>query len=276
LLLRELIIDQTRYWVELSDGPFEEGAYVHYDRQARRIKVSRGLARQERIGLVAGLLLGECQKTAYQRAASDLLSVEVQRALRADLGVPGQQDTQGYKLVATPWDLDACFGVSPEFADPRLIKPSDIGLILRKGGGGSLPALAAWGAQELGAEASTGVHEAFWSSNVESQRCLVPATGWFDFTPDAPAMYLLASASLFAFAGVWGRVEVPGGGTRLVFTILRTGPEGGGSGVGGTMPVVLAPDEYTPWLDPASDVSALMDRVRVPWPKDDLIRLGLG
>ncbi len=106
-------------------------------------------------------------------------------------------------------------------------------------------------------------------------KTLVPATGWFDYVPKKPAMYLLASATLFAFAGVWGRVNTPGGETYLVFTVLTTEPGNGGSAEPDSMPVVLAPDEYDPWLDPTSDASKLIERVRTPWPKHDLIRMEL-
>lgn len=274
--MTDIDIDGHRYRIELSPGPFNDGEYVRYDRQTHTVVVSHDLAPHRRMSLVAGLLLTESQRIAYQRAAAGLMAVEVDEALRDALGTPRRRGSQAYKLTTTPMELDTHFGVSPEFATSRVVGPGDEGLIVRMDGGVPVPALASWGCDDQSAAVTTNPDDEFWSLNVQTGRCMVPATGWFDLEPRKPVMHLLSSAKLFAFAGVWGRVNAPGGEKRLVFTVLTTEP--GNADAGGTdpMPVVLAPDEYCPWLDPATDVPALIDQVRRPWPKNDLIHMALG
>ncbi len=271
----EIELDGHRYRIELSPEPFDDGEHVRYDRQTQTVEVSHDLEPHRRMSLVAGFLLTESQRVAYQRAAASLMSSVVDGAIRDGLGTLRQRGVQSYKLVTTPWDLDARFGVSPEFSASRIVEPGGEGLIIRTDRDVSVPALASWGAEGSGDVTSASVEDEFWSLNVETHRCLVPATGWFDYVPKNPVMYLLSSASLFAFAGVWGHVLNANGEKRLVFTVLTTEPGNGGSIGPDSMPVVLAADEYAPWLDPTSDASKLIKRIRTPWPKQDLVRMEL-
>jgi putative SOS response-associated peptidase YedK len=275
-MLTEIDIDGARYQIALCSGPFEDGEFVRYERESRTVFVSHDLAPDKRMSLVTGLLLAESQRVAFQRAATGLMSTEVDDLLRDGLGTPRRRGVMGYKLITTPWDLDARFGVSPEFAAPRIVQPANEGLIVLMEGPVSVPVLASWGIEGSGAVADTSPEDDFWSLNVQTHRCLVPATGWFDYVPGKPAMYMLASATLFAFAGVWGHVSGPDGEARLVFTVITTEPGVDGHGGSDSMPVVLAPDEYAHWLDPNCDAPKLIERVRTPWPKHDLIRMELG
>jgi putative SOS response-associated peptidase YedK len=96
-----------------------------------------------------------------------------------------------------------------------------------------------------------------------SRRCLVPADGWFEWARrlDSPAKqpYFVTpqDGSGLAFAGLW---EVWGRGDDRVYTCtVVTAPAVGAlTEIHPRMPLVLPPDRWAAWLDPArEDVEAL-------------------
>jgi putative SOS response-associated peptidase YedK len=98
-----------------------------------------------------------------------------------------------------------------------------------------------------------------------SRRCLVPADGWYEWAKrlDSPTKqpYFITpeDGSGLAFAGlyeVWGRGE-----DRLYTCTVVTAPAVGAlTGIHPRMPLVLPPDRWADWLDPArDDVEALAE-----------------
>ena len=96
-----------------------------------------------------------------------------------------------------------------------------------------------------------------------ARRCLVPADGWFEWAKrlDSPAKqpYFVTpqDGSFLAFAGLW---EVWGrGDDRLYTCTVVTAPAVGALvEIHPRMPLVLPPERWAAWLDPArEDVEAL-------------------
>lgn len=96
-----------------------------------------------------------------------------------------------------------------------------------------------------------------------SRRCLVPADGWYEWakrldSPGKQPYYVTPrDGSVLAFAGLW---EVWGrGGERLYTCTIVTAPAVGElAGIHERMPLVLPPDRWAAWLDPAGgDVAEL-------------------
>lgn len=73
-------------------------------------------------------------------------------------------------------------------------------------------------------------------------RCLVPASGFYEWRPsDRQPFYFERVDKLpLAFAGIWKRV-----GDHLEATVITTTPNGDMSGVHHRMPVILSPDRGT-------------------------------
>lgn len=157
----EVQLDGNCYRIEQGLKPFDDGEYVRYNRQTHTVVVSEDLAPHKRMSLVAGLLLAENRRIAYQRAATGLMSLRVDESLRDVLGTSRRQGVQGYKLITTPIDLDAHFGVSPEYAAARIVELGNEGLIISRCGGETVPALATWGIEDSSTAAGTGSDEAF-------------------------------------------------------------------------------------------------------------------
>jgi putative SOS response-associated peptidase YedK len=89
----------------------------------------------------------------------------------------------------------------------------------------------------------------------KSQRCLVPADGFYEWKREGktkqPYCFEVNDGELFAFAGLWDRWIDPQGEPIETCTILTTTPNSLMAGIHDRMPVILRPDNYTLWLDPA-------------------------
>jgi putative SOS response-associated peptidase YedK len=101
----------------------------------------------------------------------------------------------------------------------------------------------------------------FWRDAFRQYRCLVPATGWREFKPEGkhkqPYQFRLEHR-LFAFAGLWSRWTSPDGELVESFAVITTAPNEQASAFHDRMPLVLPPELYDGWLDPAADAEPLL------------------
>jgi len=98
------------------------------------------------------------------------------------------------------------------------------------------------------------------------RRCVVPASAWFEWTGPQGSKtkhrFARADGQPAWFAGIWDRCTTPDAGEFASFTIL-TGPSAGRlADYHDRAPVILEPDEWSRWLDPAQDAGELMAAVR--------------
>jgi len=101
----------------------------------------------------------------------------------------------------------------------------------------------------------------FWRRAFQQYRCLVPATGWREFKPEGkvkqPYQFRL-ERRLFAFAGLWSRWVSPDGEVVESFAVITTPPSPQAAVFHDRMPLVLPPELYDGWLDPAADAQPLL------------------
>ncbi len=96
---------------------------------------------------------------------------------------------------------------------------------------------------------------------LERQRCLIPATGFYEWQkmPDGrrrPWCYALPDDAPFAFAGLWDTMHDADGRDFRAFTIVTTAANDLIRPVHDRMPVLLAPEAEAAWLDPAGQAPA--------------------
>jgi putative SOS response-associated peptidase YedK len=108
----------------------------------------------------------------------------------------------------------------------------------------------------INARAESAASKPAFSEAFAERRCLVPATGFYEWQQvDArrrqPWLIRLASGAPFAFAGLWEPPAAALPGALPTFTILTTQPNDVTRKVHDRMPVILAPASYARWLDPA-------------------------
>lgn len=97
-------------------------------------------------------------------------------------------------------------------------------------------------------------------------RCLVPASGFYEWHSGAykqPWYLRPADAELFGLAGITALWN----GVRSV-SLITTAPNTLMQSIHDRMPVIIAPEDYGAWLDPANhDTDELMNYVR-PYPAE--------
>jgi putative SOS response-associated peptidase YedK len=105
----------------------------------------------------------------------------------------------------------------------------------------------------LNARAETLEEKPAFRAAFARRRCLVPADGWYEWTPrrDGPGKqpYFMTpvDGSVLAFAGLW---ETWGSGDDRVVTctVVTTASHGALADVHDRMPLVLPPDRWAAWL----------------------------
>lgn len=88
-----------------------------------------------------------------------------------------------------------------------------------------------------------------------ARRCLIPADGFYEWKTvggkKQPMYFSMKDGASFALAGLWERWEGPQGAHLESFTLLTTEPNAVVADIHDRMPVILPPDAYALWLDPA-------------------------
>ena len=111
------------------------------------------------------------------------------------------------------------------------------------------------GYKTINARSETVATTASFREPFKSQRCLVPADGFYEWKREGktkqPYCFEVNDGELFAFAGLWDRWRGPQGHVIESCTILTTTPNSLLADIHDRMPVILSPDNYDLWLDPA-------------------------
>jgi len=96
----------------------------------------------------------------------------------------------------------------------------------------------------------------------KSQRCLVPASGFYEWRQTGqgkqPYCIRLNDGELFAFAGLYDVWHDPAGNELYSYTIITTTPNGLVAPIHNRMPVILHRDAEDVWLDKETDSARLM------------------
>jgi putative SOS response-associated peptidase YedK len=113
-------------------------------------------------------------------------------------------------------------------------------------------------AEELGSKR-------FWSKSFEARRCLVPATGWREFTGPSKQRqphHFHYGERLFAFAGIWDEWLSPEGDPVRSFAIITVPANDAVVSVHDRMPLAVPPELYGAWLDPGKPGAQVLASVR--------------
>jgi putative SOS response-associated peptidase YedK len=118
-----------------------------------------------------------------------------------------------------------------------------------------------------------------FKESFEQRRCLIPADGFYEWRRDEkgkrPIWFSPPDGELFAFAGVWARLEPKEGEPVTSCALLTTKPNGVVGPVHDRMPVVLSRDAERTWVDPDADLE-LLRSLLVPAPEELLVAREVG
>lgn len=142
------------------------------------------------------------------------------------------------------------------------IAPSLSPLVLRQRKGETNIDRAVWGFRPhwakrswINARSETLFSVPTFRESARRRRCLVIATGWYEWKPAGPKnpkqpYYIHFNEDrVFAFAGVWTARKVETG-WEISFAIITTDAQGITQGIHHRMPLVLHPRHYAGWLNP--------------------------
>jgi putative SOS response-associated peptidase YedK len=110
----------------------------------------------------------------------------------------------------------------------------------------------------INARAETLLEKPSFKKSFLNRRCLVPATGFFEWKKDAaktPMHIRLKDKEAFCFAGLWDKWVSLDGETVHSFSIITTSPNPLVEQIHNRMPVILHRDDEQRWIGPKSDLS---------------------
>jgi putative SOS response-associated peptidase YedK len=193
-----------------------------------------------------------------------------------------------FTLTVDPADLQAAFpGFAPPSgsnATPRYnIAPTQSVAAVANNGQkqieffrwGLIPAWAkdlAIGSRMINARAETLAEKPSFRTAFKRRRCLILADGFYEWrkNPGGKAktpMYIrLKSGEPFAFAGLWEVWRSPDDKSILSCTIITTTPNALMEKIHDRMPVILKPEAYDRWLDPAEQPPDKLSALLKPYP----------
>ncbi|MCY1264119.1 putative SOS response-associated peptidase YedK [compost metagenome] len=112
-----------------------------------------------------------------------------------------------------------------------------------------------------------------WRQAISSQRCLMPALGWYEWNEKEPVTnragravnqpyyHHAADGEVLAIAGVWSNWTAPDGNTITSCALLTKDAAGPVAAIHHRMPVILAPTHFELWLSPDTTLERAYDAV---------------
>jgi putative SOS response-associated peptidase YedK len=124
----------------------------------------------------------------------------------------------------------------------------------------------------INARSETLAEKASFKNAYKRRRCLILADGFYEWRKDGdksktPLYIRLASGEPFALAGLW-ELWHPGDEHILSCTIITTSPNELMGQIHNRMPVILPPEAYEQWLDPAERRPEELNTLLQPFPAE--------
>ena len=114
----------------------------------------------------------------------------------------------------------------------------------------------------------------FWKRTVLNHRCLIPATGFYEWkkAKDGKIPFYIhpKDAELYAFAGIWDVWTGKDGQEIKTYSIMTTEPNNEMKAVHNRMPVILHPEDEASWLEPAHDTPEALGQLLLPYEDNGL------
>lgn len=132
------------------------------------------------------------------------------------------------------------------------------------------------GNRMINARAETLAEKPAFRSAYKYHRCLIFADGFFEWQArpgsksKVPHFIKLKSGDPFAFAGLWEHWESADGSEIQSAAIITTEPNEMMASIHNRMPVILQPNTYSQWLDPAPQSPNRLQNLLVPYPGGDM------
>jgi putative SOS response-associated peptidase YedK len=121
----------------------------------------------------------------------------------------------------------------------------------------------------INAKSETAAVKPAFRDPLRFRRCLIPADAFYEWkrtgASKQPFCFEVRDGDLFAFAGLWDGWKDSSGKWVKTCSILTTTPNAVTSAVHDRMPVILDPESYDLWLDPAMQNVAAISELLKPF-----------
>jgi putative SOS response-associated peptidase YedK len=175
-----------------------------------------------------------------------------------------------FGVDAPPQDLEARYNVAPGQLMPVVIGNGSNHIELMRWG-----LVPSWakdpkiGYRMINARAETVAEKPAFRRSLASRRCLVPATGFFEWqkhgASKTPYYIRLKDESLFAFAGLYDVWVDDEGRPLKSYTIITTAPNTLLAPVHDRMPVILPREAEAIWLNTSMRDPVALQRLLAPY-----------
>ena len=128
----------------------------------------------------------------------------------------------------------------------------------------------------INARAETLAEKPSFRDAFKSQRCIIPASGFFEWQKQVsggkqPFYFFLKDKDVFGFAGLWESwIDKQTGEELETCTIITTEANKVLEPVHDRMPVILKPEYYDEWLDSKEKNTEKLQRFLAPYPADEM------
>lgn len=132
------------------------------------------------------------------------------------------------------------------------------------------------GSKLINARSETLAEKPSFRGGFKYHRCLILADGFYEWKTQpgtkikVPHFIRLKSGKPFAFAGLWDTWQSPDGGAVKSATIITTSPNRLMAPIHNRMPVILPPDAYAQWLDPAARPAESLQNLLSPYSTEEM------
>ena len=184
---------------------------------------------------------------------------------------------ESFPWLVLPDDLESLYNIAPTQLIPVL--PNDGSRTLRFFRWGLVPHWAkdpSVGSRLINARSETLAEKPSFRTAYRKRRCLILAAGFFEWRKEAhggktPLFIKLKSGLPFAFAGLWERwISRENGEELLTCTIITCEPNSIISKFHHRMPVILPPENYLDWIDPAERSPDELGGLLKPYPAEEM------
>jgi len=177
--------------------------------------------------------------------------------------------------INTPMATQPNYNVAPGQMMP-VIREEAEGLVIDVMKWGLIPSWAKnknIGYKLINARSETVFEKPAWRSAIRTRRCIVPASGFYEWKRDGTAKkqpyYITAKdSSMFYFAGIWETWHDEEGKELHSYSILTTTPNNEMSELHDRMPVILHPNDVDLW--PSVDDEDFIHTVMRPYEDGEL------